>query len=180
MVERTIVETSSLPTMREMNERSIFSSCTGSSHDVGERGVARAVVVDGELQAELGEPVEHLLRVRRVVHEAALGDLEAESFAARRARRAAPETMSGSSRFMRSRAEMFTRDLQPQALAQPLAALADGFAQHPAREHLDVARVLGERNEQRGAHQRRVRGCSQRSSASTELTFAEVSETFGW
>ena len=47
-------------------------------HDVGERGVTGAVVVDRQFHAELGESIEHLLRVRRIFHESALGDLQAQ------------------------------------------------------------------------------------------------------
>jgi hypothetical protein len=48
------------------------------THDVRQRGITSAVVVDGQAHAELGEPVEHLLRIDRIFHEAALGDLQAQ------------------------------------------------------------------------------------------------------
>ena len=114
----------------------------GEPLQVAERRVAGAEVVDGQLDAERAQVLQHLEPGRRVGHQRGLGDLEAER---RRLEAAALERLPRPGRRRSGwaiwRAERLTRMRRARvgALAPPLAGLTAGLLEHPGAEVEDQA-----------------------------------------
>ena len=131
------------------NDLSILIASTGKLLQVGERGVARAEVVDRERDAHLREPVEHRLGAPRLGHDHALGDLQLEPLGIEvPLRSAGASTSSGRWRSSRFCIDRLTATVELEALVVPRAALAQRLLQR-CREVSGLIRlgVLGERHE---------------------------------
>ncbi len=108
---------------------------------VGERGVAGAVVVDGDPHAGLAQPVEDALGAGPVAHEEVLGDLDLERVAGRvRAARAARARDPAGRRSVREAAERLTATAMSRPSRRHSPACADRLLEHRRRQVLHETR----------------------------------------
>ena len=120
---------------------------------VGQRGVAGAVVVDRQADAGRAQPAEHLEGPLRVGHDRALGDLDGQPGR----RDAVPLEHVGHEDRQVEVGEQPGGDVdghrQVVALVAQPAQRGDGLLDPPAAEPADQSAVLGERDEHVRAHQ---------------------------
>ena len=103
--------------------------------EVRERGVAGAEIVDRELDAELLELGQRLVRAPGIQHDGALGELETEE-AGSPCRRSAAATSATISPCVSWRSERLTdiSSRRADALGAPGRGLAAGLVEHPAAD----------------------------------------------
>ena len=160
------------------NARSILSSSQVQALDVRERGIARAVVVDGQAEAALLQPRDGLLGALGVLHQRALGDFDGEQLGGNaRACESRPSNSCGRSRSSRSRLETFTETLR-RARRKPDATLARRLFHDPAGECLIMPVCSAKGMNSPGGTMPRS-GCSQRTSASTPISWTPAQVQLG-
>ncbi len=147
---------------------------------VGERRVARAEVVEGEVHAEIAERVDHVAHARALGDQHALGDLQTQH-----ARRCAPVVQPPAQIAEEGRVEEVgrgdvDRERELASFVEPGALLGERLLEHRGGELAHHARLLGDRRRTgRGRACPRC-GCCQRTSASTPLTVFVRRSTCGW
>src|SRR5262249_1570203 len=104
-------------------------------HDVAQRGVTRTIVVDGYFEADRRQAFQASLRVDGVIHEPAFRDFQTEHRGRYMVLRE-----KGADRFRKIAIHQVPcRDidgyLDMESAAAPLAALPNGFTQHPAGQY---------------------------------------------
>ena len=120
---------------------------------VGQRGLAGAVVVDRQLHAQVGQLVQVAQRQFRLVHQRALGDFQADAVRCQRVARQQVGNQSGQTGVQQVQRRQVDRRHQRPAVGAPAGGLGHHVLQQPGGDFVDEPGLFGERDESRRRHQ---------------------------